>query len=307
MNRNDAQATAERPTPDLSAARRDLTAARRSVRTLTAALEQTGGQELFAGHPSSLAARLRGARGTVSDCEARLGAGRAHLSVVPDSASPRPGVAELFDRWQAAHTIANSPTRPQGPGALRTQAQVGLQDATVRAGALRAHCAMLPSKHRTAFADAAEGAERRQAYQLDLLHQLEDPEHPAAVELRAWELRYPDADQAAAEARAILDYEVTEWALCAQGPTHTPPLPPNVSPADREMWLTAVATQLAYRERYSVTESTPLGAQPWAADQARAWDEARMELARVGVDVTSATQATPGKRRSLNAALAGIG
>ena len=188
---------------------------------LRGALAQTGGQELFAGHPSSLAARLRSARGTVSDCEALLGAGRT-----PDSA-PRPGVVELFDRWQAARAVATDPSRPQGAGRLKAQAQADLREADERADRLTSSRAMVPASLRGLFEGAISIAESQAAYQREQLSELASPAHPASVAVCAWELRYPDADQAVAEARAILDYEITEWA----GLTGTPPLPPNVSPA----------------------------------------------------------------------------
>jgi len=78
------------------------------------------------------------------------------------------------------------------------------------------------------------------------------------------------------------------------------------------VWLTTAATTLAYRETYGVTDNSPLGAEPWAADQAVAWEEARCELARVGVHVSNAAEVAAqavarGKRRSLSAALAGAG
>jgi hypothetical protein len=304
MIRNDGHVTAERPSPDLAAARRN-------VQKLTATLAQTRGQELFAGDPAGLTARLREAQDVVRDCEARQ-RGRAHLSVVPDTFRPRPAVAELLGRWQTAHAIATDPSRPQGPGRLKAQAQAGLQEVVERADRLASACAMVPPGHRVLFADAMQVAERQVSYQRQQLAELASPAHPAAVALRVWEVQHPNADQELAEAWEILDYEVTEWAV-GPGLGFLPPLPPIISAADRATWCTAAATQLAYRETYGVTDSsTPLGAEPWAADQAVAWEEARSTLARVGVHVSSTEEAaaqvaTPGKRRSLSAVLAGVG
>ena len=299
MIRNDARMTAERPSPDLAAARRN-------VQKLAATLAQTRGQELFASDPAGLSSRLREAQNVVRDCEARQ-RGRAQPSVVPD-ASPRPAVAELLGRWQSAHAVATDPSRPQGPGHLRAQAQAGLQEVVERADRLASACAMLPPSHRGLFADAIQVAECQASYQRQLLAALTSPAHPAAVAVCAWELRNPNADQEMAEAWEILDYEVTEWAVC-QGRDFLPPLPPTISAADRAVWVHAASSQLAYRETYGVTDSsTPLGAEPWAADQAAAWEEARRELARVGVHVSGASEvAAPGKRRSLSAVLAGVG
>ena len=110
----------------------------------------------------------------------------------------------------------------------------------------------------------------------------------------------------------ILDYGGNQCAVCP-GLGFLPPLPPIISAADRVTWFTAAATQLAYRETYGVTDSSsPRGAEPWAADQAAAWNDARSELAQVGVHVSSASEvaaqaAAPGQRRRLSAALAGVG
>lgn len=312
---NDHRTTAERPPFDLVAVRRDLAAARRRVRTLTAALVKTGGQELFAADPASLTARLHDAQRAVHDCEAHLRPGGAHLTVVPDSSAltvdPLPSVAALLDQWQDAHTIATGQTRPRGTGPMHAQTQVRFRDATQRGHRLRAALAMLPSAHGGVFAAAIEVTERQQAYELDLLHYLEDPAHPAAVALRAWEGLHPNADRVEAETRAALDAAVTGWAL-GRGRAFMPALPPSISSADRQVWVEASATQLAYRERYDITDTSPLGTEPWPEEQARAWREARTELARVGVSVAGATGVavtgpSPSKRRSLNAALAVTG
>jgi hypothetical protein len=101
------------------------------------------------------------------------------------------------------------------------------------------------------------------------------------------------------------------WAA-GPGEQFMPALPSSISVADRAVWVTAAATQLAYRERYHVTGCSALGAEPWPAHQALAWAEAPTELARVGVDADSSTGAavrvaTPARRRSLTAVLAGVG
>jgi len=195
---------------------------------------------------------------------------------------------------------------------LRAQAQASLRDATESADQLAHAGAMLPPEYRAPFTDAIQAEERQKAFLCQQLCELADVAHPAAVAVRAWDLRHPNADQEMAEAWEILDYELTEWAV-SPGLDFLPPLPPSVSAADRAMWLTSVATQLAYRERYNVVESTPLGAEPWAAEQALAWNDARCALAQVGVHVSSASEvaaqaATPGRsRRSLAAVLAGVG
>ena len=312
--KNDARAIAERPPPDPGAVRRDLAAARRTVRKLTAALEKTGGQELFAADASSLTSRLRDAQGVVHDCEAGLRPGRAHLTVVPDGTAPTvdalPSVAELLGLWQDSHAVATGPARPRGTGPLRVQVRVRLQDATERERRLRDACAMLPEGHRAVFADLLQVAERQQAYELEQLRYLDDPEHPSAVTLRVWEELHPDVDRTEAETRAALDAAVTVWAL-GPGRDFVPALPTKVSSADRHVWLIATAHQLAYRELYRVTDGSPLGAEPWPKDQGLAWNEARAELSRVGVIVTNPTQVvglvTRGRRRSLSAALAGVG
>jgi hypothetical protein len=314
------EATAQRPPAELAAARHDLAAARRTIRKLTSALAQAGGQELFAGDPSSLTAQLREAQLAASAHAARLTQlrpGRALLTAVPDvnrvndasDMDALPSVAALFDRWQEVHEIAKGPGRPLGPGPMRAQAQARIREAGQRLTRLQQSAAMLPAEHRAVFTDATKVMARNQKYQLELLRELDHPGHPAATALREWELRHPEADCVEAEAFAALDAAVAVWAA---GPGHKfmPALPSSISAADRGAWVKASATQLAYRELYNVTDNSPLGAEPWATDQVAAWDEARVELARVGVDAGANERAVqvaaPARRRSLAAVLAGV-
>jgi hypothetical protein len=318
--KNFSETTAQRPPPELAAVRHDLAAARRTIRKLTSALAQAGGQELFAGDPSSLTAQLREAQLAASAHEVRLmqlQPGRALLTAVPDvnrvneapAADALPSVAALLYGWQEAHEIAKGPGRPLGPGPMRAQAQASLQDAGERLTRTQKSAAMLPAEHRAVFTDATKVMARHQKYQLEVLRGLDHPDHPAAIALRAWELRHPEADCVEAEAFAALDAVVAAWAA---GPGHKfmPALPSSISAADRGAWVKASATQLAYRERYNVTDNSPLGAEPWATDQVAAWDEARVELARVGVDAGANERAVqvaaPARRRSLAAVLAGV-
>jgi hypothetical protein len=320
----------EAPPPDLAGARRDLAAARRRLRSLTAQLSATGGADLFAGDPASLTVRAEAAQAQVTElenCVAQLRPGRAQLrlvgaapaAAVPNAepvevaetvvaaagptaaanveettakvAAPLPEVAPLLRQLRELEAVVHDPARPLGVAPVRTAVEQELAEAVERADRLRSSRAMLPEGCRQELDDAIRTTEQHWLEFREQRRTLESPDHPAALAQQRWDARHPNVDARLAATRSELDAAVTTWAD-GPGRDYLPQLPVNVSEEGRQLWLDAAASQLAYRETYQVDAAEPLGPRPWDPRQVELWEEARAKLATVGVDAVPAVERT---------------